>query len=496
MTGRKAALDPRLIDSTLPDDPNTKLNQCVSNVLKIYNETSEQKLTQIIFCDLGVPKPKTKDGENLQDSEQSMAEMDSLEDCGRFCIYDDIKSKLMAQGVPENEIAFIHSAKTEQQKSELFAKVRSGEVPVLIGSTAKMGTGTNVQDRLIALHNLDVPWRPSDLEQRRGRIVRQGNQNKQVHLYRYVTKGTFDAYSYQLLENKQKFISQIITSKSPARKCSDVDQEALTYAEIKALCTADERIKEQLMLNNRVKELKMLKSEYTNTHYELEDKVIAYPAERESLCKRISNIASDFERCKQIPLGADGLPVFELRIGNIIYTDRKEAAKALESACNKTIAQRIDKIEPVGSIYGFDFALTFEKNGQPANAVILGSESYNISLNSIGHYSLNKLEKAIFSIEKQLNLYQEQLNKLDTDIDSAKKILDKPFEFEDELSEKETRLFDLTKELKEEQVQAAKQDTKKERTHYFGKDKILGCFRKNNPKKNDMPEKSKDERMR
>ena len=494
--GRKAALDPRLIDSTLPDDPNTKLNQCVSNVLKIYNETSEQKLTQIIFCDLGVPKPKTKDGENLQDSEQSMAEMDSLEDCGRFCIYDDIKSKLMAQGVPENEIAFIHSAKTEQQKSELFAKVRSGEVRVLIGSTAKMGTGTNVQDRLIALHDLDVPWRPSDLEQRRGRIVRQGNQNKQVHLYRYVTKGTFDAYSYQLLENKQKFISQIITSKSPARKCSDVDQEALTYAEIKALCTADERIKEQLMLNNRVKELKMLKSEYTNTHYELEDKVIAYPAERESLCKRISNIASDFERCKQIPLGADGLPVFELRIGNIIYTDRKEAAKALESACNKTIAQRIDKIEPVGSIYGFDFALTFEKNGQPANAVILGSESYNISLNSIGHYSLNKLEKAIFSIEKQLNLYQEQLNKLDTDIDSAKKILDKPFEFEDELSEKETRLFDLTKELKEEQVRAAKQDTKKERTHYFGKDKILGCFRKNNPKKNDMPEKSKDERMR
>lgn len=491
--GRKAALDPRLIDSTLPDDPNTKLNQCVSNVLKIYNETSEQNLTQIIFCDLGVPKPKTKDGENLQDSEQSMAEMDSLEDCGRFCIYDDIKSKLMAQGVPENEIAFIHSAKTEQQKSELFAKVRSGEVRVLIGSTAKMGTGTNVQDRLIALHDLDVPWRPSDLEQRRGRIVRQGNQNKQVHLYRYVTKGTFDAYSYQLLENKQKFISQIITSKSPARTCSDVDQEALTYAEIKALCTADERIKEQLMLNNRVKELKMLKSEYTNTHYELEDKVIAYPAERESLCKRISNIASDFERCKQIPLGADGLPVFELRIGNIIYTDRKEAAKALESACNKTIAQRIDKIEPVGSIYGFDFALTFEKNGQPANAVILGSESYNISLNSIGHYSLNKLEKAIFSIEKQLNLHQEQLNKLDTDIDSAKKILDKPFEFEDELSEKETRLFDLTKELKEEQVRAAKQDIKKERTHYFGKDKILGCFRKNNPKKNDMPEKSKDE---
>lgn len=491
--GRKAALDPRLIDSTLPDDPNTKLNQCVSNVLKIYNETSEQKLTQIIFCDLGVPKPKTKDGENLQDSEQSMAEMDSLEDCGRFCIYDDIKSKLMVQGVPENEIAFIHSAKTEQQKTELFAKVRSGEVRVLIGSTAKMGTGTNVQDRLIALHDLDVPWRPSDLEQRRGRIVRQGNQNKQVHLYRYVTKGTFDAYSYQLLENKQKFISQIITSKSPARKCSDVDQEALTYAEIKALCTADERIKEQLMLNNRVKELKMLKSEYTNTHYELEDKVIAYPAEREGLCKRISNIASDLERCKQIPLGADGLPVFELRIGNIIYTDRKEAAKALESACNKTIAQRIDKIEPVGSIYGFDFALTFEKNGQPANAVILGSESYNISLNSIGHYSLNKLEKAIFSIEKQLNLHQEQLNKLDTDIDSAKKILDKPFEFEDELSEKETRLFDLTKELKEEQVRAAKQDIKKERTHYFGKDKILGCFRKNNPKKNDMPEKSKDE---
>lgn len=247
------------------------------------------------------------------------------------------------------------------------------------------------------------------------------------------------------------------------------------------------------MLNNRVKELKMLKSEYTNTHYELEDKVIAYPAERESLCKRISNIASDFERCKQIPLGADGLPAFELRIENATYTDRKEAAKALESACNKAVAQHIDKIEPVGSIYGFDFALTFERSGQPANAVILGSESYNISLNSIGHYSLNKLEKAIFSIEKQLNLHQEQLNKLDTDIDSAKKILDKPFEFEDELSEKETRLFDLTNELKKEQSQAAKQEAKKERTHYFGKDKILGCFRKNNPKQNELPEKNKNE---
>lgn len=280
--GRKLGLDPRLINPSFEDDPGTKLNVCVNNVFDIYEKTSDKKLTQIVFCDLGVPSKNSSADGNKDDDTKSVAELDSLEESGKFCVYDDIRDKLIAKGVSADEIAYIHNAKSETQKSELFAKVRSGEVRILLGSTGKMGTGTNVQDRIIALHDLDVPWRPSDLEQRRGRMVRQGNINDKVHLYRYVTKGTFDAYSYQLLEKKQKFISQIMTSKEPGRKCADVDQAALTYSEIKALCTGDERIREKLTLENRVKELQALKSEYNSTRYELEDKVNAYPEERKN----------------------------------------------------------------------------------------------------------------------------------------------------------------------------------------------------------------------
>ena len=308
--GRKVGLDPRLVNPALEDNPDTKLNQCIRNVFKIWQDTAADKMTQIIFCDLGVPKPNQTDNSNNskdgEPEEKSMAEIDSLEESGTFCIYDDIKNKLSDMGIPKEEIAFIHSAKTETQKAELFDKVRSGEVRVLLGSTAKMGTGTNVQDRLIALHDLDVPWRPSDLEKRRGRMVRQGNINEKVHLYRYVTKGTFDAYSYQLLETKQRFISQVITSKTPARTCADVDQEALTYSEIKALCTGDERIKEKLTLENRVKELNLFQKEYRDTHYELEDKVAAYPNKRDNMCRMIEKLEHDFEKCKAIPLDEEG----------------------------------------------------------------------------------------------------------------------------------------------------------------------------------------------
>ncbi|MBR6837585.1 MAG: hypothetical protein IKM72_16510, partial [Oscillospiraceae bacterium] len=252
--GRKLGLDPRLFDPSFEDDPNTKLNQCVENVARIHEATAEDRLTQIIFCDLGVPHKSSAEtevaGEDSDDAKdkKSMAELESLEEECDFCVYDDIRDKLIAKGIPADEIAYIHDAKTEKQKADLFDKVRSGEVRVLLGSTSKMGTGTNVQKKLIAVHDLDIPWRPADLDQRAGRIIRQGNENKNVQIYRYVTKGTFDAYSYQTLENKQKFISQIMTSKTPARKCEDVDQQALTYAEIKALCTGDERIKEKLML--------------------------------------------------------------------------------------------------------------------------------------------------------------------------------------------------------------------------------------------------------
>lgn len=251
--GRKLGLDPRLISPDFEDNPNTKLNVCVNNVFDIYTDTAKDKLTQIVFCDLGVPSKNTgNDSSKEQNDNKSVAELDSLEETGKFCVYDDIRDKLIAKGIPATEIAYIHNAKTEVQKSELFSKVRSGEVRILLGSTGKMGTGTNVQDRIIALHDLDVPWRPADLEQRRGRMVRQGNINEKVHLYRYVTKGTFDAYSYQLLETKQKFISQVMTDKAPARKCADVDQAALSYGEIKALCTGDDRIREKLTLSNCV----------------------------------------------------------------------------------------------------------------------------------------------------------------------------------------------------------------------------------------------------
>lgn len=338
--GRKLGLDPRLIDPSFDDDPGTKLNVCVNNVFDIYDKTSEKKLTQIIFCDLGVPG-KNSSADSKDDDIKSVAELDSLEESGKFCVYDDIRDKLIAKGVPADEIAYIHSAKTETQKSELFAKVRSGEVRILLGSTSKMGTGTNVQDKIIALHDLDVPWRPSDLEQRRGRMVRQGNINEKVHLYRYVTKGTFDAYSYQLLEKKQKFISQVMTSKAPGRKCADVDQAALTYSEIKALCTGDERIREKLTLENQVKELQALKSEYSSTKYELEDKVNAYPEARKKLLMDIGNVSKDLETVKSIPYNTkDGNYQVEITLGADTYSLRdEEARKAATKALTNAFAQ-------------------------------------------------------------------------------------------------------------------------------------------------------------
>ena len=248
-------------------------------------------------------------------------------------VSDDIRKKLIDKGIPENEIAFIHDYKTEKQKSELFEKVRSGEIRILLGSTAKMGTGTNVQDKLIAVHDLDIPWRPADLEQRAGRIIRQGNQNPNVEIYRYVTKGTFDAYSYQTLENKQKFIAQIMTSKAPARKCEDVDQQALTYSEIKALCTGDERIKEKLMLENEVKELRVLSAEHNNTVYEMQDKIKEFPQHEANLTKAIDNLKTDREHLRKLPIDSEtGMPVFKITIQGTEYTDRKEAAKAFETA--------------------------------------------------------------------------------------------------------------------------------------------------------------------
>lgn len=477
--GRKLGLDPRLISPDFEDDPNTKLNVCVNNVFDIYTDTAKDKLTQIVFCDLGVPSKNTgNDSSKEQSDNKSVAELDSLEETGKFCVYDDIRDKLIAKGIPATEIAYIHNAKTEAQKSELFSKVRSGEVRILLGSTGKMGTGTNVQDRIIALHDLDVPWRPADLEQRRGRMVRQGNINEKVHLYRYVTKGTFDAYSYQLLETKQKFISQVMTDKAPARKCADVDQAALSYGEIKALCTGDDRIREKLTLDNRVKELNSLKADYNNTKYELEDAVAAYPEKRKQLLCTIGNIKSDIDNVKSF-VDKDGKLICKLTLGSQTFNlkndeERKNAAKALTTAVAQVrIADNRKKQVSVGNICGFDISVI--NNGNVYDDIVVtikGKYSYSAQLGVSAVHNLSKIEGLLYKTESVLDYSQNSLNKLDLDYKTSVALLEKPFEYEAELQEKSARLSELTKILN---IELAHQKTEsKPKTHYFGKDKILG----------------------
>lgn len=478
--GRKLGLDPRLINPSFEDDPGTKLNVCVNNVFDIYEKTSDKKLTQIVFCDLGVPSKNSSADGNKDDDTKSVAELDSLEESGKFCVYDDIRDKLIAKGVSADEIAYIHNAKSETQKSELFAKVRSGEVRILLGSTGKMGTGTNVQDRIIALHDLDVPWRPSDLEQRRGRMVRQGNINDKVHLYRYVTKGTFDAYSYQLLEKKQKIISQIMTSKEPGRKCADVDQAALTYSEIKALCTGDERIREKLTLENRVKELQALKSEYNSTRYELEDKVNAYPEERKKLLLDIGNISKDMETVKNIPFD---VKTESYRVGITIGKDaysllddesRKVAAKALTNAVAqvKGDANKNKRIA-IGGLGNFGVEVINDGYFlDKITATLRGNYTYSVELGVSSIINLKKIENLLFKVENVLNDKKSELNKLDIDYKTAQNMLHKPFEYEDELNNSTKRLDELTTALNIDMSEHKVDKPKK--THYFGKDFILG----------------------
>ena len=476
--GRKLGLDPRLIDAEFEDNPGTKLNVCVNNVFDIYEKTTDKKLTQIIFCDLGVPgKGVNVDADSKDEDTKSVTEIDSLEESGKFCVYDDIKDKLIAKGVSSQEIAFIHDAKNEKQKSELFAKVRSGEVRILLGSTGKMGTGTNVQDRIIALHDLDVPWRPSDLEQRRGRMVRQGNINEKVHLYRYVTKGTFDAYSYQLLEKKQKFISQIMTSKAPARKCSDVDQASLSYSEIKALCTGDERIREKLTLENRVKELTAYKSEYDNTRYELEDKVNAYPEQRKDLLCTIGNIQKDIDKLNALPKDDEGSIVYTYNFGDAAYTnseeDRKSAAKALGAFVALSRQHRNETIK-VGDISGYEVEIINKGLIVDDITTRLGNGKYKVNFGSLNIHNLSKLENLFTKFNEFLSNAKKELNRIDYDYNSAKEMLTKPFEFEQELTEKTQRLADLTTALNIELAQRQNTLTEKEcKTRYFSKNSIL-----------------------
>ena len=477
--GRKLGLDPRLIDPSFEDNPDTKLNRCVENVARIHVETAEDRLTQIIFCDLGVPHKATGEseveGEDADDAKdkKSIAEVESLEEECDFCVYDDIRDKLIARGIPAEEIAYIHDAKTEQQKSDLFDKVRNGEIRVLLGSTAKMGTGTNVQKRLIAVHDLDIPWRPADLEQRAGRIIRQGNENKNVQIFRYVTKGTFDAYSYQTLENKQKFISQIMTSKTPARKCEDVDQQALTYSEIKALCTGDERIKEKLMLENEVKELRVLAAEHRNTVFEMEDKIARFPGQEQKLTAILADLHTDREALRKLPINPERkLPVFKITIGETEYTDRKEAAKALEDAV--LAIKYADTPVKVGSFQGFDLSVTMHSNmmGGGMSACLQGAASHTTKLIESFSHNLNRLEAALYNIDGRIERTQDNLAKLRLDHAEAQKIVAEPFPQQEELDTKEQRLKVVTDELNQAAIEAKKNAPKREKTCYFERAKM------------------------
>lgn len=477
--GRKLGLDPRLIDPSFEDNPETKLNRSVENVARIHAETAEDKLTQIIFCDLGVPhkaageaEVESEDADDAKDK-KSIAEVESLEEECDFCVYDDIRDKLIARGIPAEEIAYIHDAKTEQQKSNLFDKVRNGEIRVLLGSTAKMGTGTNVQKKLIAVHDLDIPWRPADLEQRAGRIIRQGNENKQVQIFRYVTKGTFDAYSYQTLENKQKFISQIMTSKTPARKCEDVDQQALTYSEIKALCTGDERIKEKLMLENEVKELRVLAAEHRNTVFEMEDKIALFPEQEQKLTAILTDLHTDREALRKLPIDPERkLPVFKITVGETKYTDRKEAAKSLEDAV--LAIKYADTPVKVGSFQGFDLTVTVNSNmmGGGMSACLKGATSHTTKLIESFTHNLNRLEAALYNIDSRIEHTQTDLAKLRLDHEEAQKIVAEPFPQQKELDTKEQRLKVLTDELNQAAIEAKKNAPKREKTCYFERAKM------------------------
>ena len=494
--GRKLGLDPRLIDPSFEDHPDTKLNQCVRNVTQIYHDTADEKLTQIIFCDLGVPKKNSQSTDKGESTdEKSTSERESLEEECDFCVYDDIRDKLIQNGVKPEEIAYVHDAKTEQQKADLFDRVNKGEVRVLLGSTGKMGTGTNCQKKLIALHNLDIPWRPSDLQQRIGRIERQGNQNSVAHVFNYVTKGSFDAYLYQTLEAKQRFIGQIMTSKTPARTCEDVDQQALNYSEIKALCTGDERIKEKMMLDNEVKELNLLKAEHTNTVFDMQQTVASTPAKIEKAEERLENLKADREALRQLPVDEETkLPVFKITIDGTEYTDRKEAAQALEDAVLDFVKNSSDQETNVGEFQGFKLSVKAIMFGnEPDISVTMkGNAEHKCALTSSFSANLKRMESTLYKIDQTINDTQNSINKLKMDLENAMRIVSTPFPQQAELEEKTERLTALTEELNQAAMEAKKNAPEKQRTCYFERAKLKKEAFKDRQKPSKRKEQSKD----
>ena len=418
--GRKIGLDVRLMNPMLPDDPNSKLNVCVQNVLKIWEEGKEQKSTQLLFCDLSTPKND-----------------------GNFNVYDDIRKKLIAAGVPENEIEFIHNADTEAKKAALFSKVRSGDVRVLLGSTAKMGAGTNVQSRLVAVHHLDVGWKPSDMTQRNGRIIRQGNMNKEVKVFNYVTEGTFDSYLFQTLENKQRFISQIMTSKSPVRSCDDVDEQALSYAEIKALCAGNPLIKEKMDLDVQVAKLKVLKADHQSQKFRLQDKLLTkFPADIRETNAYIAGVKADAQLAAAHPQVQEGF--CGMTIKGMTYDEKKTAGERLVLACSE-LPNAEEKV--IGSYRGFELSLRFDTFRSEYQALLKGQRKYTVPLGTDPLGNIIRLDNSLNNLPERITVAENELDTLHQQQAAAQIEVEKPFPQEEELAEKSARLAELNAQL-------------------------------------------------
>ena len=418
--GRKIGLDVRLMNPMLPDDPNSKLNVCVQNVLKIWEEGKDQKLTQLLFCDLSTPKNDSN-----------------------FNVYEDIRKKLVAAGVPENEIEFIHNADTEAKKAALFSKVRSGDVRVLLGSTAKMGAGTNVQSRLVAVHHLDVGWKPSDMTQRNGRIIRQGNMNKEVKVFNYVTEGTFDAYLWQTLENKQRFISQIMTSKSPVRSCEDVDEQALSYAEIKALCAGNPLIKEKMDLDVQVAKLKVLKADHQSQKFRLQDKLLTkFPADIQETNAYIAGLKADAQLAAAHPQGKEEF--CGMTIKGVAYDEKKTAGERLVLACSE-LPNAEEKV--IGSYRGFELSLRFDTYHSEYQALLKGQRKYTVPLGTDPLGNIIRLDNSLNNFPERITAAENELTTLHQQQAAAQIEVEKPFPQEEELAEKSARLAELNAQL-------------------------------------------------
>ena len=418
--GRKIGLDVRLMNPMLPDDPNSKLNVCVQNVLKIWEEGKDQKLTQLLFCDLSTPKND-----------------------GNFNVYEDIRKKLIAAGVPENEIEFIHNADTEAKKAALFSKVRSGDVRVLLGSTAKMGAGTNVQSRLVAVHHLDVGWKPSDMTQRNGRIIRQGNMNKEVQVFNYVTEGTFDSYLFQTLENKQRFISQIMTSKSPVRSCEDVDEQALSYAEIKALCAGNPLIKEKMDLDVQVAKLKVLKADHQSQKFRLQDKLLTkFPADIQEMNAHIAGLKADAQLAAAHPQGKEEF--CGMTIKGVTYDEKKTAGERLVLACSE-LPNAEEKV--IGGYRGFELSLRFDTYHSEYQALLKGQRKYPVALGKDPLGCIIRLDNSLNNFPERIASAENELTTLHQQQAAAQIEVEKPFPQEEELAEKSARLAELNAQL-------------------------------------------------